>query len=74
VQDARIYTRPEQPVPTYVSGFGPEATSIAAQLGDGFCTVGASEELVRIFRESGGGDKPVQGGMNVCWAVLPALR
>jgi G6PDH family F420-dependent oxidoreductase len=25
-------------------------------------------DLVRTFRESGGGDKPVQGGMKVCWA------
>jgi len=26
------------------------------------------EELVRTFRDSGGGDKPLQAGMKVCWA------
>ena len=31
VQDARIYTLPEQPVPIYVSGFGPQAIELAAK-------------------------------------------
>jgi G6PDH family F420-dependent oxidoreductase len=26
-------------------------------------------DAVRQFRESGGGDKPVQGGMKVCWST-----
>lgn len=68
VQDARIYTLPEQPVPIYVSGFGPQATELAGRIGDGFCTVSPDADLVRTFREAGGGDKPVQGGMKVCWA------
>lgn len=68
VQDARIYTRPEQPVPIYVSGFGPQATALAGRIGDGYCTVSPEPDLVRQFRESGGGERPVQGGMKVCWA------
>jgi G6PDH family F420-dependent oxidoreductase len=67
VQEARIYTRPEQPVPIYVSGFGPQATRFAGRIGDGYCTVVPDADLVRTFRESGGGDKPVQAGMKVCW-------
>ena len=67
VQEARIYTLPEQPVPIYVSGFGPQATELAARIGDGFCTVGPQADLVRTFREKGGGDKPVQAGFKVCW-------
>jgi alkanesulfonate monooxygenase SsuD/methylene tetrahydromethanopterin reductase-like flavin-dependent oxidoreductase (luciferase family) len=31
-----IYTRPEQPVPIYVSGFGPQATELAGRIGDGY--------------------------------------
>jgi G6PDH family F420-dependent oxidoreductase len=67
VQDARIYTVPAEPVPIYVSGFGPQATELAGRIGDGYCTVVPDAELVRAFRESGGGDKPVQAGMKVCW-------
>jgi G6PDH family F420-dependent oxidoreductase len=68
VDDARIYTLPEQPVPIYVSGFGPQATELAARIGDGFCTVAPDADLVSTYRKSGGGDKPVQGGVKVCWA------
>jgi G6PDH family F420-dependent oxidoreductase len=68
VQEAQIFTRPEQPVPIYVSGFGPQATELAGRIGDGYCTTMPDADLVRTFRESGGGDKPVQGGFKVCWA------
>src|SRR5205085_2178462 len=33
VQDAQIFTRPADPVPIYVSGFGPQATELAARIG-----------------------------------------
>jgi G6PDH family F420-dependent oxidoreductase len=68
VQDARIYTLPDQPVPIYVSGFGPQAAEFAGRVGDGFCVVMPDADIVRTFRESGGGDKPVQAGMKVNWA------
>ena len=67
VQEARIYTLPEQPVPIYVSGFGPQATELAGRIGDGYCTVSPDADLVRTFRDSGGGSKPVQAGMKVSW-------
>ncbi|MEW2505913.1 TIGR03557 family F420-dependent LLM class oxidoreductase [Amycolatopsis sp. NPDC047767] len=67
VQEARIYTVPDEPVPIYVSGFGPQATELAGRIGDGYCTVLPDADLIRTFRESGGGDKPVQAGMKVAW-------
>ncbi|MDT8913019.1 TIGR03557 family F420-dependent LLM class oxidoreductase [Amycolatopsis sp. PS_44_ISF1] len=67
VQDARIYTVTESPVPIYLSGFGPQATELAGRIGDGFCTVTPDAELIRTFRDSGGGSKPVQAGMKVAW-------
>ena len=67
VQDARLYTLPEQPVPIYVSGFGPQATELAAEIGDGFCTVTPDAELIKTYRAAGG-TGPTQGGMKVCWA------
>lgn len=71
VQEARIYTRPPGPVPIYVSGFGPQSTELAARIGDGFCTVTPDRTLVNLFRRSGGGDKPVQGGVKVAWSHDP---
>jgi len=67
VEDARLFTRPETPVPIYVSGFGPQAAEFAGRIGDGFCTVTPDAELVKTFRSSGGGDKPVQAGTKVSW-------
>ncbi|MCM6776313.1 TIGR03557 family F420-dependent LLM class oxidoreductase [Nocardia sp. CDC159] len=67
VQQARIYTCPDEPVPIYVSGFGPVATELAGRIGDGYCTAMPDADLVRLFRDSGGGDKPVQAGTKVCW-------
>src|SRR5690606_23912256 len=67
VEEAQLYTTPDQPVPVYVSGFGPQATRLAARLGDGYCTVTPNKELIDLFRAEGGGDKPVQAGMKVCY-------
>ena len=68
VDRARLYTVPEEPVPIYVSAFGPAAADLAARAGDGFCTVMPDAELVNRYRKGGGGERPVQGGLKVCWA------
>ncbi|ULN49606.1 TIGR03557 family F420-dependent LLM class oxidoreductase [Mycolicibacterium goodii] len=67
VQDARIYTLPSEPVPIYVSGFGPQAVTLAGRIGDGYTLAMPDGELVKTFRDSGGGDKPVQAGTKVNW-------
>jgi G6PDH family F420-dependent oxidoreductase len=67
VQEARIYTRTEAPVPIYVSGFGPQAAALAGRIGDGFMTVTPDTESIKAFREAGGAGKPVQAGMKVSW-------
>ncbi|MFF3563572.1 TIGR03557 family F420-dependent LLM class oxidoreductase [Streptomyces sp. NPDC002574] len=67
VQNARLYTVPEEPVPLYVSGFGPEAAALAGRIGDGFVTMKPDATLVEQFRRAGGGSKPVIGGLKVCW-------
>lgn len=67
VQEARIYTLPEQPVPIYVSGFGPQAAALAGRIGDGLCTTMADPDLIAAFRDAGGAGKPVQAGTKVSW-------
>jgi G6PDH family F420-dependent oxidoreductase len=67
VENARIYTLPERPPPIYVSGFGRKSISLAARVGDGYCSTRPDAELVGRFRGEGGGEKPCQGGTKVCW-------
>ncbi|MEU6402439.1 LLM class F420-dependent oxidoreductase [Streptomyces sp. NPDC046985] len=67
VENARLYTVPEEPVPIDVSGFGPKATALAARIGDGYITMTPDEEMVTRFRKGGGGAKLVSGGTKVCY-------
>ncbi|MEW2544245.1 TIGR03557 family F420-dependent LLM class oxidoreductase [Streptomyces sp. NPDC047002] len=67
VQNARLYTLPDEPPPVYVSGFGPQAAALAGRIGDGFVTMSPDAPLVEQFRRAGGGAKPVIGGLKVCW-------
>jgi G6PDH family F420-dependent oxidoreductase len=66
VENARIYTLPDEPPPIYISGFGPKSTDLAARIGDGYVTT-TPDELIQRFRDNGGGDKVVQAGMKVCF-------
>lgn len=67
VQEARLYTLPEDSMPIYVSGFGPQAAELAGRIGDGFATATPDADLIKAFRDAGGGDKPVQAGTKVSW-------
>jgi G6PDH family F420-dependent oxidoreductase len=68
VQNARIYTLPDEPPPVYVSGFGPKAVDLAARIGDGYLSVVPDADLVQRFRSGGGGTKPCQGGFKAAYA------
>jgi G6PDH family F420-dependent oxidoreductase len=68
VEDARIYTLPENPPPIYMSGFGPKAIGLAGRIADGFISTKPDPEAVRTFRNSGGLDRTCQGGYKVCWS------
>ncbi len=68
VDNAQLYTLLEQPPAVYVSGFGPKAVDLAARIGDGFVCTRPDAELVRRFRDNGGGDKPAQAGFKACYA------
>ncbi|MFF4715624.1 LLM class F420-dependent oxidoreductase [Streptomyces eurythermus] len=67
VENARLYTIPDEPVPIDISAFGPKALSLASRAGDGFITMMPDREAVTRFREGGGGTKPVSGGTKVCY-------
>ncbi|MEU8663371.1 TIGR03557 family F420-dependent LLM class oxidoreductase [Actinoplanes philippinensis] len=71
VENARIYTLPEQPVEILVSGFGPKAIEAAARIGDGYVSVMPDGDLVDRFRKAGGGSKVAQGGFKAAFADTP---
>jgi G6PDH family F420-dependent oxidoreductase len=71
VDTARLYSVPDSPPPLYMSGFGEKAIKLAARLADGYMGVQPNADFVRLYRDSGGGDRPVQGGLKVCWDPDP---
>ena len=67
VEHARLYTLPDEPVPVYVSGFGPKAAQVAGRIGDGFVCTKPDKDLIEAFQKAGGKGKPKQAGTKVCW-------
>lgn len=67
VENAQLFTLPDEPPPVLISGFGPKAARFAGRLGDGYCHVAPDAEMLNLFRESGGGDKVAHAGTKVCY-------
>ncbi|HEX5532133.1 MAG TPA: hypothetical protein VFX33_00160 [Actinomycetales bacterium] len=61
MEDARLYTVPEQPVPVHVSGFGAKSIEMAALIADGFISTKPAAEDVQRYRELGGRGPAVAG-------------
>jgi coenzyme F420-dependent glucose-6-phosphate dehydrogenase len=69
VENARLYTLPDEPPPVIVSGLGPRATDLAGRVGDGWWSTGPDAELRKRFEAAGGTGKPTYGQVSVCWAA-----
>jgi G6PDH family F420-dependent oxidoreductase len=61
VQDARIYTLPDEPPPVHVAVSGAASLALAVQAGDGMVATQPRPELTRKFDEASGGGKPKYG-------------
>ncbi len=68
VEDARLYTLPDEPPPLHVAGMGPDAVRLAGRAGDGLITIVPEADLVRGFRDAGGTGKPTFAKLTVCWS------
>lgn len=66
LENARIYSLPDEPPPILVSGFGPKAIALAGRIGDGFVTVGPDSGAVDLYRAHRGSG-PITGGLKVCF-------
>ena len=68
VEQARLYTLPEEPPPIMVAAGKPNAARLAATAGDGLIGTTPDEEILSAFEAAGGADKPRIGQLAVCWA------
>jgi G6PDH family F420-dependent oxidoreductase len=66
VENARLYSVPDQPPPLAMSAFGPVATELAARVADGFITVSPDADLLSLYRTHGGSG-PSIAAVKVCW-------
>jgi coenzyme F420-dependent glucose-6-phosphate dehydrogenase len=67
VENARIYTLPDQLPPILVAASGPQAAEAAGRMGDGLITTAPETELVKRFEAEGGAGKSRYGQLTVCW-------
>lgn len=72
VENARIYTLPDEPIRVMVAASGPRSGTVAGEIGDGLVVTSPSTEPIKAFRSAGGKTKPVYGQLTVCWAASEA--
>lgn len=68
VQNARLYTLPEQLPKIYVAASGAESGTLAGKMGDGLVSTSPDKQTVDAFDKAGGRNKPKVGQLTACWA------
>ncbi len=68
VEDARLYTLPDEPPPIMVAASKRHAAELAGRAGDAIINVQVDEELLAHFDAAGGKGKPRYIELGVCWA------
>jgi len=68
VENARIYSLPDEPPPIFIAGSGDKAVELAARAGDGLISVAPDGETVETFEAAGGKGKPRIAEMHVCYS------
>src|SRR5215213_4895378 len=69
VENARVYSLPDELPPIYVAASGEKAAQLAGRIGDGLIGTSPKPETIDVFRRAGGKGKPVYGEVSVCWAA-----
>jgi G6PDH family F420-dependent oxidoreductase len=68
VENARIYTLPDQLPPIFMAASGPRAAETAGRIADGLITTAPEADLLKRFEGEGGTGKRSYGQLTVCWA------
>jgi G6PDH family F420-dependent oxidoreductase len=66
VENARIYSLPDEPPPVLMSALGQKSVSLAARVADGLISTQPDRESLERYAAEGG-KGPRQGGLKVCW-------
>lgn len=66
VEDARIYSLPDEPPPILVAASGTQAAELAARQGDGLISTAPKPDVLESF-EQAGGRGPRLGLFHCCW-------
>ena len=69
VENARIYSLPEEPPPILVAVAGEKSVDLAARAGDGLIGTAPIAESIERFRAKGGEGNPTYGQLHICWAA-----
>ena len=69
VENARLYTLPDEPPPIFVAASGTKAAELAGEIGDGLIVTEPDRDVAETFAGAGGRGKPRYGEATVCWAV-----
>lgn len=68
VENARIYSLPEELPPLLIAVAGSRSVELAAEHGDGLIGTSPVAQSVKQFRDEGGEGRPTYGQLHVCWA------
>jgi G6PDH family F420-dependent oxidoreductase len=68
VENARLYTLPDQPVQIAVAAAKEQAAELAGRVGDAFVNTAPDREQIAQFERAGGRGKPKYGQITLCWA------
>jgi G6PDH family F420-dependent oxidoreductase len=67
VEEARLYTLPDEPPDIYVAASKPQAAELAGRIGDGLISTAPDGEVVSGFEEAGGSGKPKLGMIHAAY-------
>lgn len=68
VENARIYTLPEEPIPLMVAASGDESAELAGKVGDGVISTAPDAKIIKAFEKQASEQLPKYGKLTVCWA------
>jgi G6PDH family F420-dependent oxidoreductase len=67
LQDARLYSLPDQPVTIALAAGGTQAAELAGLIGDGLIATEPEASYIDAFRGAGGAGRPTYGQVALCW-------
>jgi G6PDH family F420-dependent oxidoreductase len=67
VENARLYTLPDETPKLMVAGSGSKSANAAGRYGDGLVNTAPVSDVIETFEEAGGKDKPRYAQVTLCW-------